>query len=124
LWRINILFAFIKMLSTNIKVKLAQHNRVFSMKHSRVVHIYTHSSPKVDHQTRTNDIIKDIRLSIQKAEACEQVNCECNNIWECGKAWEALYDIQQILLKYEQQAPVVVPEKEIIVKPNAWDVIS
>lgn len=74
-------------------------------------------------------LLQDIRSVIDKVEVCKEVQCECNDVWECGKAWEALHSIETILKEYEQElqtqsATYDKKENNNTKNKDAWDVIG
>jgi hypothetical protein len=79
-------------------------------------------------------LISDIRSVIEVAGVCEGVQCECVDIWECGKAWDTLKSIEAILDNYEKTLKIQVSCETCNKKDeanavanrdkDAWDVIG
>jgi len=79
-------------------------------------------------------LISDIRSVIEIANICKGAQCECVDIWECGKAWDTLKSIEDILNDYEKTLIVRVSCETCNKKDeagavanrdkDAWDVIG
>jgi hypothetical protein len=70
-------------------------------------------------------MIKDIRAILNEVNTCKNGQCECQIMWDCDKAWDALDDIEKTVKQYEslQQRNVKEPPASLSTI-DAWDVIG
>ncbi len=108
------------------------HKQQYSKIKPRVVMASIHNSKKTMNDNYTK-MIEDIRMIIKEANACNGMQCgecECNSIWECGRAWDALDEIETVLKQHEQylhQPKAMEPEhnrSSSLITIDAWDVIG
>lgn len=95
---------------------------------------YLHMARSTNIQNNCSSLISDIRSAIEAAEVCQGIQCDCVDIWECGKPWDTLKNIETILNDYEDKIQTHVScetcNRKNIVNAvakrhkDAWDVIG